>query len=89
MDFYIFISSIIFIIIVGVKIYYINQIAKKRKSISSMTGYFLLNSLFWAFPILRKAIDDQERILIRKANISTLVFWIFFFIVVFSSILFD
>ena len=88
MDTYTFIVSIIFIFIVGAKIYYVNQITKKRRSLSSMLGYFVLNSIFWALPILRRASDDQERILIRKANITTLVFWIFFFVVVFSSLLF-
>ena len=88
MNTYTQIVAVIFIIIVGFKIYYVHQIAKKRKSLSSMLGYFVLNTLFWALPILRRAIDDQERILIRKANITTLIFWILFFIVVFSSLLF-
>ena len=87
-EFYLQLVPIIFIIIICFKIYYVYQIAKGRQHLSPMFGYFLINSVFWAFPILRKAKDDQEQKLIRKANIITIVLWIFFFVVVFSSVLF-
>jgi hypothetical protein len=87
-EFYLQLVPPIFIIIVCSKIYYVYQIAKRGQRDSSMFGYLLINTIFWPFPILRRAQDDQEKKLIRKANITTLVFWILFFVVVFCSLIF-
>lgn len=68
------------IILLYVKAYYVNKIENIRNPNRSVwnkfDGLYFVASIF--VPILRKSTNKKEDILIQKANLAILFFWVLF-----------
>jgi hypothetical protein len=76
------------VLCVLLKVYYLLKLAQQRNYQAFWKTLLIIFTGLMYFPILRKATNEEEAVLIRKANISILFFWIFFFIVTLSALFF-
>jgi len=58
------------------KIYILFRIERVADNYNFNLVRLFLRAMFWAFPVFQKKTNVQQKLLIRKANIATTVFWI-------------